>query len=328
MSVLVTGGAGYIGSVCVELLRRQNIDTVVYDSLIKGHRTAVPADVPFVRGDTRDAPLLESVIRDYGVSAVMHFAAFIEVGESMSAPARYYENNFFGTKTLLDVMIGAGIEHFIFSSTAAVYGEPREIPITESHPTDPTNAYGATKLAVEQLLQWYARAYTLRYVSLRYFNAAGATEQHGENHEPETHLIPLVIQAAMGRRPDVAIFGTDYPTPDGTCVRDFIHVLDLAEAHLAALLALREGFTGGVFNLGNGAGYSVREVIRAVEAVSGRVIPVREAPRRTGDPARLVASSEKIRRELGWIPRRQQLTEIIASAWQWHQAHPDGYADR
>lgn len=327
MSVLVTGGAGYIGSACVELLHGRGIGVVVYDNLIKGHRTAVPEGVPFVKGDTRDGDLLAAVFADHGVTAVMHFAALSEVGESMKHPDVYYENNVIGTKSLLDAMRRAGIAHFIFSSTAAIYGEPVEIPITEQHPANPANAYGATKLAVEQLLQWYGRAYGMRYVSLRYFNAAGATAARGEDHSPESHLVPLVIDAALGRRGEIEIFGTDYPTPDGTCVRDYIHILDLAEAHLLALGALRDGFAGDVFNLGNGSGYSVREVIRTVEEVGGRGVPARKAPRRAGDPARLVASPAKIARELGWKPRYPDLRSIVQSAWDWRLRHPGGYGD-
>lgn len=327
MSVLVTGGAGYIGSACVELLHGRGMECVVLDNLTKGHRTAVPKDVPFIMGDIHDGQLLASVFADHGVTAIMHFAALSEVGESMKNPGAYYDNNVVGTMTLLNAMRMAKVGQFIFSSTAAVYGDPVETPITETHPTAPANAYGSTKLAVEHMLRWYQAAHGIRYVSLRYFNAAGATRERGEDHTPESHLIPLVIDAALGRRPEIAIFGTDYPTPDGTCIRDYIHILDLAEAHLLALQALRDGYEGNVFNLGNGAGYSVREVIRTVEAVANRPVPAREAERRAGDPARLVASAAKITQELGWKPQRSALSDIVESAWQWRQSHPKGYGD-
>jgi len=324
--VLVTGGAGYIGSVVVEELLRDGHAVVVYDSLYKGHRDAVVPEAAFVQGDLLDGDALRGALRAHGVEAVVHMAADSLVGESVQDPAKYYRNNVVAGLALLDAMRACGVPRLVFSSTAAVYGEPAKQPIEESDPTAPTNPYGDTKLAFERALDWYEGAYGLRYASLRYFNAAGATARNGEVHSPETHLIPLVLQAAAGRLPAVTVFGDDYPTRDGTCVRDYIHVVDLARAHVLALGILDA--RSAIYNLGcGGEGYTVREVIDTARAVTGRTIPVRLGPRRAGDPAVLIASSAKIRAELGWEPRLQDLREIVASAWAWMQAHPRGYGE-
>ncbi|HLS90839.1 MAG TPA: UDP-glucose 4-epimerase GalE [Limnochordia bacterium] len=327
MNVLVTGGAGYIGSHTVKALKEAGHYVVVFDDLSTGHRESV-AGVPFVQGDvTRREDLLDALKR-YSIDAVMHFAAKSLVGESMQDPAKYYVNNVAGGVTLLEALREAGVGTIIFSSTAAVYGEPESIPIPEEHPLRPTSVYGRTKLMFEQMLEDYRRVYGLRYAALRYFNAAGAdpSGQIGEDHDPETHLIPIVLQAALGQREAVTIFGTDYDTPDGTCIRDYIHVTDLADAHVLALEALKAGGPGGVYNLGNGNGFSVRQVIEAAERVVGAKIPVKEGDRRPGDPAVLVASSARAQRELGWKPRFTDLDEIVRTAWQWHRSHPQGYA--
>jgi UDP-glucose 4-epimerase len=323
--VLVTGGAGYIGSVVVEELLRDGHAVVVYDSLYKGHQGAVGPEAAFVRGDLLDEETLRGALREHVVEAVVHMAADSLVGESVANPAKYYRNNVVAGLALLDAMRDCGVGRLVFSSTAAVYGEPTKQPIEETDPTAPTNTYGDTKLAFERALGWYEGAYGLRYASLRYFNAAGATARNGEVHSPETHLIPLVLQAAAGRLPEVTVFGDDYPTRDGTCVRDYIHVVDLARAHVLALGILDE--RSAIYNLGcGGEGYTVREVIDTARAVTGRDIPVRLGPRRAGDPAVLIASSARIRAELSWRPTRQDLREIVASAWAWMQAHPAGYA--
>jgi UDP-glucose 4-epimerase len=324
MRVLVTGGAGYIGATTVRSLLSQGHEVMVYDDLSKGHREAVPPDVPLMVGSVADHDQLNAALQEHRPEAVLHFAAFIEAGESMQRPEKYFRNNSAGTLTLLEAMLANGTRKLIFSSTAALYGEPRRIPIEESDPLDPTNAYGESKLLVERMLAWFGRVHGLRYASLRYFNAAGSDGFSGEQHNPETHLIPLVLQAAAGERKSVSIFGTDYPTPDGTCIRDYIHVSDLAQAHLLALYALAE-HEKLIYNLGNGQGFSVREVIDAARRVTGRPITALEAPRRPGDPAVLVASSEKIRRELGWSPQHTHLDSIVASAWRWTQKHPAGY---
>jgi UDP-glucose 4-epimerase len=323
--VLVTGGAGYIGSVVVEELLRDGHAVVVYDSLAKGHRGAVAPEAAFVEGDLRDGDRLRAALRGHAVEAVVHMAADSLVGESVQDPAKYYRNNVGAGLALLDAMRDVGVARLVFSSTAAVYGEPAKQPIEESDPTAPTNPYGETKLAFERALAWYAPAYGLRYASLRYFNAAGATARCGEVHSPETHLIPLVLQAAAGQQPHVTVFGEDYPTRDGTCVRDYIHVVDLARAHVLALGILDE--RSAIYNLGcGGEGYSVREVIETARGVTGREVPLRMGPRRAGDPAVLIASSDRIKRELGWRPAHQDLRAIVASAWAWLQAHPQGYA--
>ncbi|HET9887827.1 MAG TPA: UDP-glucose 4-epimerase GalE [bacterium] len=324
--VLVTGGAGYIGSVVAERLIREGHATTVLDNLERGHRDAVPAQATFIEADLRDGVGLRRALDGMHFDFVVHLAAASLVGESMENPGKYFGNNLGGGVHLLDAAVTAGARGFVFSSSAATYGDPESIPIREDAPTIPTNAYGESKLLFERILAWYSRLKNLRYASLRYFNAAGATEERGEDHEPETHLIPRVLEAAR-EETEVEIFGEDYPTPDGTCIRDYIHIVDLAEAHLKAMHALDRGIEG-IFNLGNGSGYSVKEVISVAEQVTGKKIRTRIAPRRPGDPPALVASSEKARTVLGWNPTRGDLREIIASAWNWHAAHPRGYAPR
>ncbi|WP_224361633.1 UDP-glucose 4-epimerase GalE [Hyalangium versicolor] len=320
MRVMVTGGAGYIGSVVTEELLRGGDDVVVYDSLYKGHREAVVEGAAFVKGDLLDTALLRETFAQHRVEAVVHMAADSLVGESVKEPAKYYRNNVLGGLSLLDAMRGSGVSSLVFSSTAAVYGEPAKQPIEETDPTQPTNPYGETKLAFERALRWYEGAYGLKFVSLRYFNAAGATERSGERHDPETHLIPLVLQAAAGQRPEITVFGDDYPTPDGTCVRDYVHVVDLAQAHVLALHALAKGHPSSIYNLGcGGEGYSVKQVIDCARRVTGREIPVRLGARRPGDPAVLIASSARIMRELNWRPQQQKLEAIVESAWSWMQ---------
>ncbi len=315
MRILVTGGAGYIGSVVVEELLAQGETAVVYDNLSKGHRESVAAGAEFIQGELLDSERLERVLAEHQIDAVMHMAADSLVGESFQNPAKYYANNLVASLSLLKAMRAARVSRIVLSSTAAVYGEPEKQPISESDATCPTNPYGETKLALERALHWSEKAYGLRYVSLRYFNAAGATVRCGELHDPETHLIPIVLQVASGERPYLEIFGKDYPTRDGTCVRDYIHVSDLARAHVLALELLAK--RSAIFNLGCGGGYTVLEVVEAARKVTGHAIPVRFGPRRAGDPAVLVASSEKIQRELGWKARQQDLQAIIQSAWAW-----------
>jgi UDP-glucose 4-epimerase len=324
--ILVTGGAGYIGSHTLRTLQEAGYEAVVYDSLVKGHREAV-GRTPLLVGDIADPDSLDQAFQNYEPKAVVHFAAFIEAGESVVDPAKYFRNNTAGTLTLLEAMHRNGVRQMVFSSTAAVYGEPVNIPIREDDPKAPTNAYGLSKLMVEEMLDWFHRAYGLRSVSLRYFNAAGddPSGEIGEDHDPETHLIPLILQVPLGKREKIAIFGNDYDTPDGTCIRDYIHVNDLASAHVAALRALEGGLGREAFNVGNGAGFSVREVIETARQVTGHAIPAEVRPRRAGDPARLVASSEKARRVLDWEPRMPELRTILETAWNWHQTHPDGY---
>ncbi|MEB3330087.1 MAG: UDP-glucose 4-epimerase GalE [Candidatus Sericytochromatia bacterium] len=324
MNVLVVGGAGYIGSVTVERLLAAGHTPIVFDNLVKGHREAVPAGVPFLEGDMGSRADLDAAFSAHRVDAVMHFAALSLVGESVEHPDRYFKNNVSNGLVLLDAMRDAGVKRFVFSSTAAVYGEPERWPIEEDFPQTPTNPYGETKLPFEKALKWYERAYGLRYATLRYFNACGATERVGEDHDPETHLIPLVLQVAQGRRAFIGIFGDDYATPDGTCVRDYIHVVDLADAHVKALGVLDTRSV--TFNLGNGTGFSVKQVIEAARRVTGHAIPAKVLPRRAGDPAVLVASSARIREALGWVPERPDIEQIIADAWAWHQRHPLGYA--
>lgn len=324
MRVMVTGGAGYIGSVVVEELLRDDHEVLVYDNLSKGHRASVPDAAAFVKGDLLDTRLLGETIAEHQVDAIIHMAADALVGESVAQPAKYYRNNLVGGISLLEAMRQAGVNRLVFSSTAAVFGEPAKQPIEEADPTNPTNPYGQTKLAFEQALRWYAQAYDLRYVSLRYFNAAGATERCGEVHDPETHLIPLVLQAALGNRSHVEVYGHDYPTRDGSCVRDYIHVVDLARAHILALGMLERG--SATYNLGcGGEGYTVKEVIELARDVTGREIPVKIVARRPGDPAVLIASSDRIKCELGWAPQFQDLRKIIESAWNWMRSNPDGY---
>ena len=321
---MVTGGAGYIGSVVVEGLLSDGHQVVVYDNLAKGHRQSVPENIPFIESDLLDRERLIAAFRQHEIDAVIHMAADSLVGESVEKPDKYYRSNVVAGLSLLDAMREVGVKRLVFSSTAAVYGEPEKQPIEESDPTNPTNTYGETKLTFERALRWYESAYGIRYASLRYFNAAGATERCGEWHDPETHLIPLVLQAATGRREHVEIYGEDYRTRDGTCVRDYIHVVDLARAHILALQILGE--RSAIYNLGcGGDGYSVREVIDVANEITGREIPIKIGPRRAGDPAVLIASSEKIKRELGWSPQFQDLRLIVDSAWQWLQRHPHGY---
>ena len=324
-AVLVTGGAGYIGSHAAKALRAAGHEVVVLDSLFAGHRQAVCGG-PLVEADIADTEVVRDTVRRYHVTSVMHFAALLSVGESVSAPARYYANNVVKTLTLLDALVAESIEQLVFSSTAAVYGEPETTPITEDHPTCPINAYGETKLAVERALRHYGAAYGLRAVCLRYFNAAGADPdgEVGEDHHPEEHLIPRTLAATTGG-PSLGIYGDDYPTEDGTCLRDYVHVSDLAAAHVQALSALESGSSSAVYNLGNGRGFSVREVIAAVERVTGSRVPHDVQPRREGDPAVLLASSARARTELGWAPRHEELDVIVETAWRWHQAHPGGY---
>lgn len=326
MRVLVTGGAGYIGSVVVEELLSDDHQVVVYDNLAKGHRQSVPANVPFIEADLLDRERLIEAFREHQIEAVIHMAADSLVGESVQQPDKYYRSNVVAGLSLLDALRHAGVKRLVFSSTAAVYGEPEKQPIEETDLTNPTNPYGETKLTFERALRWHESAYGIHYASLRYFNAAGATDRCGEWHDPETHLIPLVLQAATGRREHVEIFGEDYPTRDGTCVRDYIHVVDLARAHVSALQILGE--RSAIYNLGcGGEGYSVREVIEVANEITGRQIPTRVGPRRSGDPAVLIASSEKIKRELGWSPKFQDLRKIVDSAWRWLQQNPRGYGE-
>lgn len=325
--ILVIGGAGYIGSHMVKYLLQQGEQVLVLDNLIKGHMQAVPKGALFVQGDLRSQEAVASIFRHYPIECVMHFAAFASVGESMRAPHLYYENNVIGCSVLLEAMRQHQVPRLIFSSSAAVYGEPECVPIPETHPQRPTNPYGETKRVMEQMLHWYDCAYGLRSISLRYFNAAGADPEGelGEDHEPEEHLIPLTLQTALGRRERLFVFGTDWNTPDGTCIRDYIHVWDLCSAHYLALQRLRTSATTTAYNLGNGKGYSVLQVIQVAEQVVGKSIPWSPAPRRPGDPAVLVASSQKAEQELGWKPQYPDLYSIIAHAWEWHQRHPEGY---
>jgi UDP-glucose 4-epimerase len=324
MRVLVTGGAGYIGSVVADHLLRAGHTVTVLDNLTMGWRESVPAQAEFVQADTGDEATLGQLFASRGFDAVLHFAALIEAGESVKVPERYFDNNSARTLTLLRVMLKHQVSRCVFSSTAAVYGEPQSVPIVEEHPLSPTNAYGESKLIIEQMLAWFHRAYGFRYASLRYFNAAGATPARGEAHRSESHLIPLILQVPLGQREAISIFGSDYPTKDGTCIRDYIHVDDLASAHLLALNGLETHETL-ICNLGSGEGFSVREIIGLARRVTGHDIPVRECPRRAGDPAVLIANSEKIRRFLGWNPQYSDVETIIRSAWEWHKSHPNGY---
>lgn len=328
MKVLVVGGAGYIGCHTVRYLTRCGYEPIVYDNLSLGFAEAV-AGVPLVVGDLHDQALLEQTLREHQVDAVVHFAAYALVGESVSEPAKYYENNVIGTFRLLQAMRNGGVSKIVFSSTCATYGVPAAVPIEETQTQQPINPYGFTKLVVERMLQDFYRAYGLRYAALRYFNAAGAspTSDIGEDHTPESHLIPIILQVALGQRPSVTVFGTDYPTPDGTCIRDYIHVDDLATAHERALAGLDEEPTIEV-NLGSGQGYSVREVIAECQRVTGREIAVEFGPRRAGDPPKLVAKPDRAKALLGWQPRFSSLSNIVQTAWRWHSSHPQGYATR
>lgn len=323
MKVLVTGGAGYIGSVVAERLAAHGHQAVVFDNLSKGHREAVLPESVLVEADLGDIEAIVAAIDAHGVEAVVHMAASSLVGESVRDPRGYFRNNVVNGLNLLDAMMRTGVKRLVFSSTAAVYGAPGTMPITEQTPQCPTNPYGESKLAFEKMMRWYDEAYGLRYVTLRYFNAAGASERFGEDHEPESHLIPNVLRVAAGTMSHVEIFGEDYPTPDGTCVRDYIHVQDLAEAHILALGAMDQG--SRTYNLGYGSGYSVAEVVEMARQVTGRWISTESAPRRPGDPPVLIASADAIMRDLGWNPRHSELDRIIESAWRWHLAHPDGY---
>ena len=327
MKLLVLGGAGYIGSHTATELLDNGHEVVIADNLVTGYREAVPEKATFYQGDLRDKDFLVDLLKKEKVDAVIHFAAFSLVGESVTNPLKYYENNLYGTKVLLDAMIETGVDKIVFSSTAATYGEPENIPILESDRTCPTNPYGETKLAMEKMISWAAKAHGLHFVSLRYFNACGAHKSGkiGEAHNPESHLIPLVLQVPNGKREFVSIYGNDYDTPDGTCIRDYIHVTDLAKAHILAVEYLMNGGESDIFNLGNGVGYSVKEVIETARKVTGHPIPAKEEARRAGDPARLVASGEKARKILGWEPEIKDLADIISSAWKWHKAHPNGY---
>ena len=324
--ILVTGGAGYIGSHTVRELRERGADVVVYDNLSTGHVESI-GDTPFVKGDLFDTELLCKTLREYKVDAVIHFAAYSLVGESMTNPAKYYHNNVAGTLALLDAMLAENVKYLVFSSSAATYGDCGDGLITEDSPQNPTSVYGQTKLMMEQFMQDYDKAYGMKYVALRYFNAAGAhlSGEIGEAHNPESHLIPLILQVPNGKREQINVFGEDYPTHDGTCIRDYIHVTDLADAHIKALEYLKNGGKSTYYNLGNGNGFSVKEVIDTVEKVVGAPIKRQIVDRRAGDPASLVASSEKIQRELGWKPRYANLETIVASAWKWHSTHKDGY---
>ena len=326
MNILVTGGAGYIGSATAEALIKSGHSVTVYDSLITGHRKAVPQDATFIEADLSDSHALVKTLTDQKFDAVMHFAAFIEAGESMKDPGRFYHNNLTNSLALIETAFRAGVKRFVLSSTAAVYQSSDE-PLTEESTMGPTNVYGHTKLLVEQALDWYRRIHGFHFAALRYFNACGALPGRGEAHQPESHLIPLVLRVPLGQRAEAQIYGADYPTPDGTCIRDYIHIADLVSAHLLALNGLGERDCL-IYNLGSGNGYSVREVIETARQVTGHPIPAKELPRRPGDSARLVASSAKIKRELGWEPEHDNLFEIISSAWEWHKSHPKGYEEK
>lgn len=325
MNILVTGGAGYIGSAAAEALIKAGHAVTVYDSLVTGHKQAVPSEAAFVQADLSDSHALIEALTREKFDAVMHFAAFIEAGESMKDPGRFFHNNFTNALTLIENAVRAGVKKFVFSSTAAIFQSSDE-PLTEDSPIGPTNVYGQTKLMVEQALEWYRQIHGLHYAALRYFNACGALPGRGEAHQPESHLIPLVLRVALDQSDSVGIFGTDYPTRDGTCIRDYIHIADLVSAHLLALDGLKER-DQLIYNLGSGTGYSVREVIETARRVTGHRIPAKELPRRPGDSAILIAASERIKRELGWKPQHDDLHEIITSAWAWHKWHPKGYQE-
>jgi UDP-glucose 4-epimerase len=323
MKIFVVGGAGYIGSVCAELLLDEGHEVTIFDNLTEGHQRAVDSRANFIQGELADRPRIEAALSNARPDAVMHFAANALVGESMRDPSKYFRNNICNGLNLLDAMVATGIQRIVFSSTCAIFGLPERLPIEETTPAHPINPYGESKLAFEKILQWYDQIHGLKFVSLRYFNAAGATKNFGEDHRQETHLIPNVLKVALGQKPNVEVFGTDYETPDGTCIRDYIHIVDLARAHILALGAANSA----LYNLGTGGGSSVREVIAACGKVTGRNIATVEKPRRPGDPPRLIASSEKIKKELGWRPQFQSLEAIIESAWKWHEKFPRGYED-
>src|SRR5216117_3546173 len=321
MRIFLTGGAGYIGSVCAEQLLNEGHEVAIFDNLSEGHRRAIDPRAQFIEGDLALRDQIETALSSCRSDAVMHFAANALVGESMQNPSKYFRNNISNGLNLLDAMVATGVRRMVFSSTCAIFGPPDRLPIDETAPARPISPYGESKLAFEKILRWYDQIHGLKFVCLRYFNAAGATENFGEDHRPETHLIPAVLKVALGERPNVEIYGTDYATPDGTCIRDYIHIVDLARAHILALGAT----TSGLYNLGTGGGSSVREVIAASRKITGRKIETIEKPRRPGDPPRLIASSEKIKEDLCWQPRFQSLDAIIASAWKWHQKFPNGY---
>ncbi|HST31041.1 MAG TPA: UDP-glucose 4-epimerase GalE [Chthoniobacterales bacterium] len=323
MKILVVGGAGYIGSVCAELLLDEAHTVSIFDNLSEGHRAAIDSRAEFIEGDLQDRQLIEKTVSKQRPDAVMHFAANALVGESMQNPSKYFRNNVANGVNLLDAMVAAGVDKIIFSSTCAIFGPPEKLPIEETTPKQPINPYGESKLTFEKILRWYDQIHGVRFVSLRYFNAAGASANFGEDHRCETHLIPNVLKVALGEKANVEIFGIDYETPDGTCIRDYIHILDLARAHILALGSSKSEF----YNLGTGGGASVRQVIDSCRKITGRKIDVAEKPRRPGDPPRLIATSEKIKRELGWTPQFQSLDKIIESAWKWHQKFPGGYGD-
>jgi len=325
-NILVVGGAGYIGSHMCKYLAKHDYQPIVLDNLVRGNREAVKWG-PFIEGSVADSDILSEIFAQYKILAVMHFAAFAYVGESVESPALYYQNNVASTINLLEAMVESNVLNFIFSSTCAVYGEPQEIPIPEGHPLNPINPYGRGKLMVEKILEDFLAAYGLKYISLRYFNAAGADPEGelGEDHRPETHLIPLVLQTALGQKEAVQVFGDDYPTKDGTCIRDYIHIVDLAQAHLIAMERLFADLPGRIYNLGNGDGYSVNDVIEVARKITGKPIPAEVVMRRPGDPAILVGSSDRARKELGWKPQFQGLETIIETAWEWHRSHPNGY---
>ena len=323
MKILVVGGAGYIGSVCSELLLDEGHAVAVFDNLSEGHRAAIDSRAAFIEGDLIRGDMIRAALEKFQPEAVMHFAASALVGESMQNPSKYFRNNITNGLNLLDAMIATGVNQLVFSSTCAIFGPPERLPIDETLAKNPINPYGESKLAFEKILRWYGEIHGLRSVSLRYFNAAGASEKFGEEHRVETHLIPNVLSVALGKKPHVEVYGTDYDTPDGTCIRDYIHIRDLSQAHILALKSPRSEF----YNLGTGGGTSVREVIESCRKITGREIPVVEKPRRPGDPPRLVAGSDKIQGELGWRPEFQNIDAIIESAWRWHQKFPNGYGD-
>ena len=325
MAILVTGGAGYIGSAAVEDLRVKGETVVVLDNLVYGHRRAVDGSVPFYEGDIGEATLVQKILDEHEIEACIHFSAFAYVGESVEKPQIYYENNFVQTLKLLETLIENNVKKFIFSSTCATFGEPQYVPIDEKHPQNPVNPYGWTKFMVERVLEDFDRAYDLKFVALRYFNACGATENCGEHHDPETHLIPLILFTAQGKRGSISIFGDDYPTPDGTAIRDYIHISDLSQAHILALNYLRTGGKSEFINLGNGTGFSVMEVVEAARKVTGKNIEAQIVPRRAGDPSRLIGNSTKAREVLGWNPQFPEIEKIIESAWKWHEQNPHGY---
>ena len=329
MAILVCGGAGYIGSHAVHQLIEKGEEVVIVDNLQTGHRGAIHARAKFYEGDIRDCAVLDAIFMENEIEAVIHFAANSLVGESMEKPLLYFNNNVYGMQVLLEAMVRHGVDKIVFSSTAAVYGEPKRVPILEDDATEPTNTYGETKLTMEKMMKWVSRADGVRYVSLRYFNAAGALSDGsiGEDHKTETHLIPLILQVPNGKRAHITIYGDDYKTPDGTCLRDYIHVVDLADAHVLALEYLRKGGESDIFNLGNGQGFSVKEMIAAAEKATGKKIAAEIGARRAGDPAQLIASSDKARRVLDWQPRFTDVEEIIATAWKWHEKHPAGYEE-